>query len=161
MDWIAHISFALILGLGYSKMASKQLSLSLLALGAVLPDLFKLHYLFLRFGEMNAMNFFAPYHTVIGALLASLAATVLFKMPSKECFATLASGSAMHFALDGLLWPFGKGVSFFWPFYTFYTPFGLVWPDSYVPTVVFGLGAIILFSLERVLSSKKVKPKNE
>ncbi|MEM2899385.1 MAG: metal-dependent hydrolase [Thermoplasmata archaeon] len=166
MDWIAHISFALILGLVYSMLTKKEVSYSLLSIGAVLPDIFKLHYILMYFvGEINAMNFFAPYHTFLGALLVSLAVSHLFENPFKNTFFTISGGVFTHFFLDGLLWPFGKDVYFFWPFYTFHTTFGLVWPDSYIPTIIFGLGLLLvylMYTIKNKLSfDKKIKEKND
>jgi len=176
MDWVAHISFALILGFCYSIITKKEVSYSLLSLGSVLPDIFKLHYLLMYFvGEINAMNFFAPYHTIVGALLVSVAVSQLFDSPFKKTFLTLVAGVSTHFFLDVLLWPFGKVVYFFWPFYTFYMSFGLVWPDSYLPTIIFILGAVLIYliysfishsylsktSIEKEHISEKKKQKNE
>ncbi len=140
-DWIAHIAFAFIISviLGFKE------NRSLMSLGAVLPDAFRLFIPFQPLaGFYGAINFFSPLHTLSGILLSSALVSSFFKpVPWRHAFALILLGATSHLFLDSLLFPYGKFYWFLWPLWTGFVGYGLIWPDSYLPTIILGSMGLI------------------
>jgi hypothetical protein len=126
-DWITHIAVAYSLALLVNIKRRE-----LVVLGALLPDLFKIFLplgTIFGFGNDNFLgNYFAPFHTVLGVTLTASLLSTFFK-DSLRILPLFVLGAASHLFLDSLLYPFGKTIWFFWPFFTFDAG-GFLWPDS-------------------------------
>lgn len=146
-DWIAHlcVAYLLILLLGIKKYRS------LVFVGAVLPDLMKVHLLFRSSaGYYPAANFFAPFHTAAGVLLTgALIASFLEGIEWKKGYALILLGAASHLVLDSLLYPYGRDMWYTWPLWLGCTNWGFIWSDSFYPAIIGLAVAIPLWIWER------------
>lgn len=146
-DWITHISvaytIAVLLGIKEKR--------SLIYIGAIIPDTFRLFFLMAPFtGFLTAMNFFAPLHTVLGVLLSGALVTSFFRdIEWKHAYWLVLIGAASHFALDALMWPFGQSVWTLYPFWISPTYSGIVWPDSFLPAIISGTVGLIVWRIEK------------
>lgn len=148
-DWIAHVLVAWSCGklLQLKEMVSKK-DVALLMLGAVLPDINAIDYLFCWAGIDFKGSLFT-FHTIAGALTAGALISLMFK-DSRKTFFLLAAGALSHFALDALLLHVGKGMVLLFPF-SWMWGFQLGWipSDSWIPTLVITPIALVVFLLAR------------
>ena len=129
-DWIAHIAIGYLLALICNK--EKEL----VVLGALLPDIFKIFIPFaflFGFGSESIINFFAPFHTVVGVLITAVLISTFFSSGLKV-LPLLLLGATSHLLLDSLQYPFGYENWFLWPLYIGVK--GFIWPDSMLPALI-------------------------
>lgn len=144
-DWISHICFAYIL---VTALGIKRNHI-IVYIGAVLPDLFHFFILFVPFvGEPIAVNFFFPFHTVLGVLLTGAFVSSFFDIDWKMGYGLILFGAFSHLLLDSLMWPFGVNNWFFYPFFIFHMN-GIVWPDSVLPAIVLVSVSIIIMMTKK------------
>lgn len=128
---------------------------SLVLLGALLPDLFKLFipivmFLGLTKDTLLVMNLFAPFHTLFGVILSSAFILTFFEdIEWKNGYYLMLLGGVSHLLADLMIYPWGAGVWILWPFAVFGRSFGLFWSDSLLPLMIFGSLTLIAIYWER------------
>ena len=144
-DWVTHLAVAWILG---EALNLRKGRIALLV-GAVLPDSYKLLTI-----PLEKMGFFAatpeailflePFHSLIGGVLVSLAASALFGDDVRRVFPLLFLGYTSHLLLDCLL-PFGPPLLL--PISPIYFGLQLIWQEDWLPAVVATAAAFALTSI--------------
>ncbi len=127
-DWITHICA------GYLVAVLLNIRVRPVILGSVLPDLSKLFMFAHSYNNSAVINFFLPFHTIIGVLLSGALLSSFFK-DWKDTYLLISVGFLSHLVLDSFLYPFGNINVYFYPFFTFETH-GFIWSDSYFPALV-------------------------
>lgn len=144
-DLITHAAFA-------SFFADKKYRwIFFLLLGAVLPDITRLFFLFFP-DNHSAYWFFSALHSPVGLILFSLL-LVFFFAPGirKQAWLWLLLGLGTHFGLD-ILQKHLSDFSYPWlfPFSLQGTSWGLFWPEDPLYIAPFlALGAIIYYLIRR------------
>jgi len=112
VDWTTH------LGLGWLLSKTKKLEKTPFLVGCVLPDLVRWpgYPLQLIINARLIDALLKPTHTILGALLLSIAASSVFTDYSPRTTLALFAGSVLHLALDTLMKArIGYGVYLLWP----------------------------------------------
>ena len=144
-DLITHAAFA-------SFFADKKYRwIFFLLLGAILPDITRLFFLFFP-DNHSAYWFFSALHSPVGLILFSLL-LVFFFSPEirKQAWLWLLLGLGTHFGLD-ILQKHLSNFSYPWlfPFSLQGTGWGLFWPEDPLYIAPFlALGAIIYYIIRR------------
>jgi membrane-bound metal-dependent hydrolase YbcI (DUF457 family) len=144
-DWITHLSFGWLVGRSCLKN-----NLSLVLLGAILPDLFtKWVLIFNRFWEPDLVNSLAISHKPVGAFLLVLLLSMLFK-DEVEARKLLLLGVLTHFFLDSFM---VGGVELFWPIFTYKIGLRIFWQEDVFPFIF--LNSIVLVYIIILKLSKR------
>ena len=112
VDWTTH------LGLGWLLSKTQKLEKTPFLIGCVLPDLVRWpgYPLQLIINARLIDALLKPSHTILGALLLSIAASIVFTNYSPRTTLALFAGSVLHLSLDTLMKArIGYGVYLLWP----------------------------------------------
>jgi len=107
-DWTTHVIAGWITG-----KATKS-DVSLVVVGSLLPDIFKIQLVFNAM-QIDTHGFFDPIHTPCGTLLIALLLSLLFKMAGRA-FIFLIMGASTHYFLDFFLMHTAGGMKLLFPF---------------------------------------------
>ena len=107
-DWTTHVIAGWITG-----KATKS-NVSLVVVGSLLPDIFKIQLIF-NVLQIDTHGFFDPLHTPCGTLLIALLLSLLFKMAGRA-FIFLIMGASTHYFLDFFLMHAAGGMKLLFPF---------------------------------------------
>lgn len=156
MDWIVHLLVpwigAKILQIRYSGFSDRRIALVML--GAVLPDVGAVGYLF-QWAGFNYGGALLPFHTLIGSVLVAALASMVFARKA-QAFSFLAIGFASHYALDSLLMHASGGMVLLFPFsWDSGFQFEIVPTNSWVPVIITVAAAVLLFAALRVKNRAK------
>lgn len=149
-DWLTHSLIGWIIG-----KTTKQ-EISLLIIGALIPDITKLYLLFNSGYNTMAMDFFLPLHTPFGALLIALLISLFFQDITKAII-SLVIGLASHFILDFFLINVSGGMPLLFPFNWDEWQYGLIRSDDYTMTIVALFATIIIYSFYYLYKIRKIK----
>ncbi|MEE8167799.1 MAG: zinc dependent phospholipase C family protein [Candidatus Hydrothermarchaeales archaeon] len=133
---LTHLCVAYLLARGLGIRENR----SLVYLGALLPDLFKL---FLPLGMLVGFvsdgffigNYFAPFHTVFGVLLSGLFVSSFFE-EWRDTYLLILLGAFSHILADIFLWPWSAIMWNMWPVWSGDLGTGIFWPDSVIPLAI-------------------------
>jgi len=112
-DWTTHLA------VGWLIAKAGKIAKTPFLVGCVLPDLVWIwSYILPVFLESRVVDaLLRPSHTILGALLLSIAASIAFRSSSSLNFVSLFSGSLIHLSLDlTMKAPPGYGIFLLWPF---------------------------------------------
>lgn len=152
-DWLTHTLIGWITG-----KTTKQ-EISLVVVGALIPDICKLYLLFdILFPEMTG-DFFLPIHTPFGALLIAGGISLLFH-DIKKAFIPLILGVATHFILDFFLLNVSGGMPLLFPFSWEQWQLGLIRSDDYTMTIVAIIAATIVYFSYNLYERRRI-PQNK
>ena len=107
-DWTTHVIAGWITG-----KAAKS-NVSLIVVGSLLPDIFKIQLTFNAM-QIDTHGFFDPLHTPCGTLFIALLLSLLFKMAGRA-FIFLIMGASTHYFLDFFLMHAAGGMKLLFPF---------------------------------------------
>lgn len=148
-DWLTHTLIGWITG-----KTTKQ-EISLVVVGALIPDICKLYLLFDMFYPEMTGDFFLPLHTPFGALLITAGITLLFQ-DKKKTFIPLAIGVTTHFILDLFLLNVSGGMPLLFPFSWQQWQLGLIRSDEYMMTIAAILVATLVYLSYRLFEKRKI-----
>ena len=107
-DWLTHSITGWVIGRAWKK------RVSIVVIGALLPDLVKIQLIF-DFLNIDTHHFFDALHTPITTIFVALAISTLFP-DIMEAFILFYAGALSHYFLDFFLeHPYG-GMRLFYPF---------------------------------------------
>jgi len=152
-DWLTHSLIGWITG-----KTTKQ-EISLLVIGALIPDITKLYLLFNPITQPMTQDFFLPIHTPFGAILIALCIALFFQ-DIKKAFIPLTIGIATHFILDFFLLNVSGGMPLLYPFSWQEWQLGLIRSDDYTMTILALLAAVIVYISYRIYEKRKIKNNN-
>jgi len=150
-DWLTHTLTGWIIG-----KTTKQ-DISLLLIGALIPDTTKLHLLFNQGYNTQALDLFLPLHTPFGALLIALIISLFFQ-DITNAMIPLTIGLTSHFILDFFLINVSGGMPLLFPLSWEEWQYGLIRSDDYTMTLVALLAAIIIYSFNFLYKKRKSTP---
>jgi membrane-bound metal-dependent hydrolase YbcI (DUF457 family) len=137
-DWITHLCIAYLI----TKLFGIKKNRSLVFLGALLPDLFKFFIPFSVFidlapYETPVLNFFAPFHTVLGVLFSGLFTSSFFNgIKWRNAYSLILIGAFSHLFIDIFIYPWGSEMWSLWPIWQGDLGTGIFWSDSPVPAAI-------------------------
>lgn len=137
-DWLTHTLVAWITG----KTIKQQVSLVMI--GALIPDLTKAYLLFDARELAQIQDLFLPLHTPIGAMLIAVLIALFFQDATKA-FIALTIGLTTHFILDFFLLNVQGGMPLLFPFSWQEWQLDLVRSDDYRMTILAILAAVIVY----------------
>jgi|Deesub1362A_J573_1020465.scaffolds.fasta_scaffold00098_104 hypothetical protein len=150
-DWVSHLLLgyfvATLLGIKNKKPVY---------IGVLLPDAFKIFIPLMTLLEINntiLMNFFAPYHTVVGVFLSGIIVASFFEN-LKTAYMGVILGAFTHLVADSFLYPWGTNIWFLWPLWQGDPGTGILWSDSFTPLFITSLLSIFAFTYRKVVESK-------
>ena len=147
-DWLTHTLTGWIIG-----KTTKQ-DISLLLIGALIPDTTKLHLLFPQGYNTQALDLFLPLHTPFGALLIALLISLFFKNITNTML-LLTIGLTSHFILDFFLINVSGGMPLLFPFSWDEYQYGLIRSDDYTMTLLAILVAISIYLIYFLYERRK------
>jgi len=112
-DWTTHLA------IGWLITKTGKIPRTSFLIGCVLPDLIWIwSYVLSLFLDSKVVDaLLRPSHTILGALLLSIAASMAFRNDVSRTFGSLFSGSLSHLFLDLLMKASpGYGIFLLWPF---------------------------------------------
>lgn len=136
-DWFTHSLIGWITG-----KTTKQ-GISLIVIGALIPDLVKINLLF-TWLQVDSHQFFEPLHTPIGALLVAGIIAVFFP-DIRKAFLPLGIGVSTHFILDFFLVHLHGGMKLLFPFSWDGWQWYLIRSDDYRVTLFAMLAAVLVY----------------
>lgn len=126
----------------------KKEKLSIILVGAILPDIYyKLGYILRYFVGENIVLGLSVSHTFVGGLLVCLIIGPLFKGDYKKIVSLLYIGTVSHILLDITQIP---GVyMLLWPFSFEFWGLNWIWPETLFPLVISSvlIGVYFIFKL--------------
>lgn len=146
-DWFTHSLIGWITG-----KTTKQ-DITLLVIGALIPDLVKINLAFTWLG-LNDHQFFEPLHTPIGAILIAGIIALTFK-DTKKAFIPLLIGVSTHFILDFFLVHVYGGMKLLFPFSWDGWQYYLIRSDDYRMTIVAIIAALIIYMIYWFYAKRK------
>jgi len=152
-DWLTH-SF-----IGWITGKTTKQEISLLVIGALIPDITKLYLLFNPITQPMTQDFFLPIHTPFGAILIALCIALFFQ-DIKKAFVPLTIGIATHFILDFFLHNVSGGMPLLYPFSWEEWQLDLIRSDDYTMTIGAILAAVIIYVSYRMYERRKIKQDN-
>jgi hypothetical protein len=153
-DWLTHTLAGWITG------KTIKLEISLVVIGSLIPDIFKLYLGFDWLLKSETQQVFLPIHTPIGAMLITIVIAGLFP-DIKKALLPLGIGVATHFILDFLLINVSVGIPLLFPFSWEEWQLNLIRSDDYLITIfaiIIAVAVYILFALYDQRKSKQKKP---
>ena len=117
---------------------------SLVALGAIMPDIFsKLDLIYFFLGKMPIVSF-ASFHTPLMCFLLSILVASLFAYSKIKAVFLLSLGSISHFLADLSIRHFNEfGTRFLFPFSMKNYTLSLIWPEQSIYVMAFSLIAYL------------------
>lgn len=152
-DWLTHSLVGWITG-----KTTKQ-EISLLVVGALIPDITKLYLLFNLLSDTMTEDIFLPIHTPFGALLIACLIALFFHNITNALI-TLLIGIITHFTLDFLLLNVSGGMPLLFPFRWEEWQLGLIRSDDFTMTIVAVLAALIVFLIYHFYEKRKINQDN-
>jgi hypothetical protein len=147
-DWLTHTMIGWIIG------KTTKMEVSLIVLGAILPDLKKINLIAIWLG-LDYQIFFNPFHTpILAFLIAGIIA--LFFTSSKKAFLALSIGVITHFILDFFLIGITKGIQFLFPISFEYWRFNYIIADYYI-TITAIISAFCVYIFYFYNSKRNIK----
>jgi len=148
-DWLTHSLVGWITGKTIGK------DVSLIAIGALIPDISKVHLLFRLIQNEKADVLFLPIHTPFGALLIALIIALCFQ-DMKKTFLALTIGLTTHFLLDFLLLNVSGGMPLLFPFSWQEWQLDLIRSDDYTMTIVALIAASLVFIICYIYQKRQI-----
>jgi len=148
-DWLTHSLVAWITGKPIKQ------EVSLVVIGSLIPDIFKLHPIFDWFVKGDTQNFFLPLHTPVGALLIACVISLFFH-DIKKTIVLLGIGITTHVILDLSLVNASGGMLMLFPFSWDEWQLGLIRNDDYMITIYAILAAVLVYSIYFVVEKRKL-----
>ena len=144
-DWITHIlvAWTLCTILGFRFKQFSQQNISVVIMGALIPDIFKI-YLVLRLIGIQAQSFLTPIHLPVGSIVVA-GIISLFFAERKLIFFFLILGISTHYVLDLLM--LNGGISFLYPFAPLKWQIGIISVTDYSLTIISIITASIVYYL--------------
>lgn len=136
-DLMTHLVFALILAELFS--VNKK---SLVALGALLPDMISKLGVALFYLKINNLFSFGVFHTPFIIFLVSILIASLFRHSKIKTVSFIALGMLSHFLLDLTMKHFASlGVRLLFPLTMYNFSFQLIWPDQSIYLLAFAIAS--------------------
>ena len=151
-DWTTHLA------VGWLIAKAGKTSKTPFLIGCILPDLvWGWSYLLSIFLESRVVDaLLRPSHTILGALLLSITASIAFRSSSSPNFFSLFSGSLVHLSLDLLMKaPLGFGIFLLWPFSWRGYALNVISIFDPTPAIVSSALCITIFLIERASPLKR------
>jgi hypothetical protein len=146
-DWLTHSLIGWITG-----KTTKQ-DITLIVIGALIPDLTKIALLFTWLGIYD-YQFFHLLHLPIGAFLVA-GIIALFFQDIRKAFLSLNIGIATHFILDFFLVHTHGGIKLLFPFSWEGWQVSLIRSDDYRMTIVAILAAFLVYAIYWAAARRK------
>jgi hypothetical protein len=152
-DWLTHSLVGWITG-----KTTKQ-EISLLVVGALIPDITKLYLLFDLLSDTMTEDIFLPIHTPFGALLIACLIALFFHNITNALIPLLI-GITTHFTLDFLLLNVSGGMPLLFPFSWEEWQLDLIRSDDFTTTIVALLAALLIFFIYHLYEKRKINQDN-
>ena len=136
-DWLTHTL------IGWISGKITKLDISLVVIGALIPDLVKINIVFVWL-RIDHLFLFEPIHTPIGAILIGGVISLFFK-DCKKAFIALCFGITTHFILDFFLVHVTGGMKLFYPISWKEWQIYIIRSDEYLITVITIFLTILVF----------------
>jgi len=137
-DWLTHSLVGWITG------KTTKLEVSLIVIGALVPDISKIALVFKWIFNKDFLSLFYPIHTPLGALLI-IGFLSLFFLDYKKTLLLLGMGVATHFILDFLLMNTSGGMILLFPFSWEQWQLQLIRSDDYLVTIAAVIAAFFVY----------------
>ena len=152
-DWTTHLA------IGWLITKTRKIPRTSFLIGCVLPDLMWIwSYVLSLFLDSEVVDaLLRPSHTIVGALLLSIAASMAFRNDISRTFgSSLFSGSLVHLSLDLLMKaPPGYGIFLFWPFSWRGYAINIVSISDPTPAIVSSALCVAVLLIERTSPLKR------
>jgi hypothetical protein len=149
-DWFTHSLVGWITG------KTIKLDVSLVAIGALIPDISKISLLIKWVFGREFDSFFMPIHTPVGALLI-VCVIALFFEDRKKVFLYLGVGVMTHFIFDMFLLNVSGGTALLFPFSWDEWTLGFIRSDDYTMTIFAVIAAVIVYSIYFYNNKRKLQ----
>ena len=149
-DWLTHTLVGWITGKTIHQ------DISLIVIGALIPDISKIYLLANIILPMQTQDFFLPIHTPFGSVLIACAVAVFFPT-IKYALIPLIIGVSTHFILDLFLLNVSGGMPLLFPFSWDQWQFDLIRSDDYTMTLVAIIAAALVYLLYFLYEKRKHK----
>jgi hypothetical protein len=146
-DWFTHSLVGWITG------KTTKLDITLIVIGALIPDLVKINLAFNWLGIYD-YQFFEPLHTPIGAFFVAGIIAISFN-DARKAFIPLGIGISTHFILDFFLVHVYGGMKLLFPFSWDGWQYYLIRSDDYRITIVAILAAFLVYVIYWVAAQRK------
>jgi hypothetical protein len=137
-DWLTHTLVGWITG------KTTKLEVSLIVIGALVPDISKIELVFNWIFNKDVLSLFYPIHTPLGAFLI-IGILSLFFHDYKKTLLLLGIGVATHFILDLLLMNTSGGMILLFPFSWEQWQLQLIRSDDYLITIAAVIAAFFVY----------------
>lgn len=153
-DWLTHSIIGWITG------KTTKLDVSLVVIGALIPDICKLSMLFDWVLSIGLTNFFIPIHTPVGALLI-VCVIALFFEDTKKVFLYLGGGVMTHFIFDMFLLNVSGGTLLLFPFSWDEWQLGFIRSDDYKMTILAIIVAVVVYGIFYYYKDRKLRQQKD
>jgi len=153
-DWLTHTLIGWITG------KTTKLDVSLVVIGALIPDISKLSMLFDWVLSRGLTNFLNPIHTPVGAFLI-VCVIALFFEDTKKVFLYLGVGVMTHFIFDIFLLNVSGGTLLLFPFSWDEWQLGFIRSDDYTMTIFAIIAAIGAYSIFYYYQERKLRQQKD
>lgn len=137
-DWLTHSLVGWIIG------KTTKLEVSLIVIGALVPDISKITIVFDWIFNIDTLALFYPIHTPLGSLLI-IGILSLFFHDYKKTLLLLGIGVTTHFILDFLLINTSGGMILLFPFSWEQWQLQLIRSDDYLVTIAAVIAALFVY----------------
>ena len=148
-DWLTHSLVGWITG----KTIKQEVSL--VVIGSLIPDIYKVYPVFDWFLKGDTQNFFLPLHTPFGAILIACVIALFFH-DIKKALLLLGIGAATHFILDLFLLNVSGGMLILFPFSWDEWHLDLIRSDDYMITIYAIIAAVVVYFIYFIYEKRKL-----